>query len=101
MVRNIPLISCGQLSWLCLLPTSHVLPTFLASMAVQKTQKALAMCKPCSAIAKPNIINSVFGTNPKYSPTLTTVKKTTPDKTSAPLKLSALLLKIGSNNMGN
>lgn len=42
------MVSLGHLSWLCLLPTSHLPPNSLTSVAVEKAEKAL--CKPCPTI---------------------------------------------------
>ena len=51
-VWNVPLVSWGQLSWLCPIPTlAHLQPTGLWGKE-WFGQKALMLCRNCSAIAK-------------------------------------------------
>jgi len=52
MVRNIPVVSLGQLSWLFPLPTSCSPPACSLAGAEWKKEKSSIMCKHCSAIGK-------------------------------------------------
>jgi len=55
MAWNIPLLSWGQLSWLCPLPASCVHPQPPRCGAECETERALALCKHCSALAKTSL----------------------------------------------
>lgn len=50
-------------------PNSPCTPSLLASMAVQEAEKALALCRSCSAITKvrPYFSYAVLSRNPKHS----------------------------------
>lgn len=76
--------SFGQLRSAVAPPNSLCTPSLLPSGAVREAQAALMLCKHSSAIAETSIINTVFSTNPKHSPIITTVKKidSIPAKTS-------------------
>lgn len=50
MVWNILSVSCSHLSWLCTHPNLWCTCSLLTSMTIQKAEKAMALCKPCSAI---------------------------------------------------
>lgn len=49
---NIPSVISGHLSCPWPLPIFHSTPAYLISMAVQRVEKALSLCKPCLAITK-------------------------------------------------
>ena len=80
------MVSWGQLSQLCPLPTPCALPA-CSLVGWGERQKRPWLCvSPAQQYRKhPCVINTVFSTNPKHSPTPATVKKTNsiPAKTSA------------------
>lgn len=66
LVWNIPVTTLGHLSQLCLLPTSHALPTFSQAWST-KPEKVLSLYKPYAEITKHhNIMSPVFSTNLKH-----------------------------------
>ena len=76
MVWNIPLVSWGQLSQLCPLPKLLVHPQPAHWWGGVRAEKALALCKHCSAITKTSLCyQHCFSTTPKHSPILATMKK--------------------------
>lgn len=52
VIWYLPLVSLGQLSQLCTLPASYLLPTYLVGREGE-TEKALTLCTHCLAITKP------------------------------------------------
>lgn len=75
IVWNTSVVSLGHLSWLCLLPASHVPPTSLTSLAVQKAEKTLDLCKPCSTIKTSLHYQLCDQHKPEHSPIPDTRKK--------------------------
>ena len=85
MVWTIPLVSWGQMSWLCLLPTSCAPPArLLAGQYEEQTRPGLCVSIAQQYLKHPCIINTVHSTNLKHSSILATMKKinSTPAKTS-------------------
>ena len=76
-VWNTPLVSWGQLSQLCPLPTSCASPAYSLVVRCEKKKKTLMLCKQCSAIMKTSLYyQQYFQHKSKTQPMLTTMKKT-------------------------
>lgn len=69
------------------------IPSLLASVAAQKVEKALVLCKSCSAIMKTPLITFVFITNPNHSSIPTTGKEIN----STPAKALCMSLTVSWN----
>jgi len=84
MVWNIPLVSWGQLSQLCPLPTSCAHPASLLVRWCEKQKSPWLSVSTAQRKEKhPCVINIVFSTNPKHNPIQANMEKLTiPVKTS-------------------
>ena len=79
MVWNIPWVSWGQLFWLCPLPTSCAPPaSLLVGWGEKKERPCLSVSPAQQELKHPCVINTVYSTNPKHSPTLATMEKINP-----------------------
>jgi len=84
MVWNIPLVSLGGLSWLCILPNSCPPPALLiGSQGAGRLRDRKSWCCARTVQQQPKhccIINTILTTNTKHSTTLAVVQKLIPSQ---------------------
>lgn len=86
IVGSVPLVSQGQLPWLCLLSAASAPPASAQMGCCEKQKKPLGLCVRAAQkqLKHPCVISTISNTNPKYSSISAAIKKinSTPTRTS-------------------